>query len=212
MITRAPKHTVIKQGWLSNIFYHSLGLSKYCLLKSDCRLSERLRDAPHKLWVCLSKKEGKVIDAHCSCMANEFYLQSCCCSSILYRKAAMRLGLTNPACTTKACEWLPNRKDVRPIKIKDLNLNRDDFGKRGKKRQKIISTPKKNYDPLIDSNRKALNFKDISTALEKVIPKSVLSTVMLKPKIDFIREVVSVKDISTDITLLFCCQSQWRNF
>ena len=38
--------------------------------------------------------------------------------------------------------------------------------------------------------------------MEKVIPNSVLSTAMLKPKIDFIREVVSVKDISTDITCI----------
>ena len=57
-------------------------------------------------------------------------------------EAAMRLGLTNPACTTKACEQLPNRKDVQPVKIKDLNFNRDDFAKIGKKRKKMLSTPK----------------------------------------------------------------------
>ena len=45
-----------KQGWLSNISYHSLGSSKH----------ERLRNSPHKLWACLSKKEGKVIIAHCT--------------------------------------------------------------------------------------------------------------------------------------------------
>ena len=49
-------YSYFKQGWLSNISYHSLGSSKY----------ERLRNSPHKLWVCLSKKEGKVIIAHCT--------------------------------------------------------------------------------------------------------------------------------------------------
>ena len=136
-------YSYFKQGWLSNIFYHSFGSSKYCLLKSDCRPSEPLRDAPHKLWVCLSKKEGKVITTLCSCMAGMSSTCNHVAAAIFHVEAAMRLGLTNPACTTKACEWLPNRKDVRPIKIKDLNLNRDDFGKRGKKRQKIISTPEK---------------------------------------------------------------------
>ena len=47
-------------------------------------------------------------------------------------EAVIRLGFINPACITKACEWLPNRKHVQPVKIKDLNFNRDDFTKRGK--------------------------------------------------------------------------------
>ena len=48
----------------------------------------------------------------------------------------MRLRLTNPACTTKACEWHPNRKDVQPVEIKDLNFNRDELAKRGKTERK----------------------------------------------------------------------------
>ena len=122
-------------------------------------------------------------------------------AAALFRvEAAMRLGLTNPACTTKACEWLPNRKDVQPVKIKDLNFNRDDFAKRGKKRKKMLSTPKRNYNPLINNNQKTLTFLDIATALEKVTPDSVLSTALLKPKIDFVREVVSMREISSDVT------------
>ena len=112
----------------------------------------------------------------------------------------MRFGLINPACTTKACEWLPNRKDAQPVKIEDLNFSRDDFAKRGKKRKKMLSTPKRNYNPLINNNQKTLTFLDIATALEKVTPDSVLSTALLKPKIDFVREVVSMREISTDIT------------
>ena len=48
---RSNAHSYFKQGGLSNICYHSLGSSKYCLLKSDCHPSERLRDSLHKLWV-----------------------------------------------------------------------------------------------------------------------------------------------------------------
>ena len=57
-------------------------------------------------------------------------------------EAAVTSGLTNPSCTAKSCEWLPNRKDVKPIKLKDINLKHDDFGKQGKKKSKISSITK----------------------------------------------------------------------
>ena len=54
--------------------------------------------------------------------------------ALLFRvEAAVRLGLPNPACTTKPCEWLSNRKVVKPLKIKDMELSRDDYRKREKK-------------------------------------------------------------------------------
>ena len=64
----------------------------------------------------------------------------------------------------------------------------------------MLSTPKKNYNPLINNNQKTLTFLDIATALEKVTPDSVLSTALLKPEIDFVLEVVSMRQISPDIT------------
>ena len=37
-------------------------------------------------------------------------------AAALFRvEAAMRLGLTNSACTTKSCEWLQNRKGIQPV-------------------------------------------------------------------------------------------------
>ena len=67
-------------------------------------------------------------------------------------EAAMRLGLTNPACTTEVCEWLLNRKDVQPVRFKDLNFNRDDLTRKGRKRKKMLSTLKRNNSPLINNN------------------------------------------------------------
>ena len=75
-------------------------------------------------------------------------------AAALFRvEEAMRLGLTNPACISKACEWLPNRKNLQPVKIKDSNLKRDDLAKKGKKRKKMLSTPKRNYNPLINQQQ-----------------------------------------------------------
>ena len=100
-------------------------------------------------------------------------------TAALFRvEAAMKLGLPNLSCTTKTCEWLPNRKDVQPVKVKDLKFNRNDFAKRGKKG--------KNYNQLINNNQKTLTFLGIAEALEKVIPDGVLSTALLKPKIVFV--------------------------
>lgn len=41
--------------------------------------------------------------------------------ALLFRvDAAVTCGLTNPSCTAKTCEWLPNRKEVRPKNMVDL--------------------------------------------------------------------------------------------
>ena len=61
----------------------------------------------------------------------------------MYRgEAAIRIGLTNPTCTSNANEWLPNRKTTEPKKIKDLDFSREDFGQRGKKRP-LVASPKR---------------------------------------------------------------------
>ena len=74
-------------------------------------------------------------------------------AAILFRvEAAVRLGLSNPACTAKPCEWLPNRKVVKPLKIKDMELSRVDFRKREKKVNTCTSI-KKCFNPL-ESNIK----------------------------------------------------------
>ena len=50
----------------------------------------------------------------------------------MYRvEAAVGIGLTIPACTSNANEWLPNRKTIEPRKIKDLGFSQEDFGQRG---------------------------------------------------------------------------------
>ena len=57
-------------GWLGLISYHHIDeKSKLCLLRADCRPSQRLNDTQHKIWVCVSKSDHKLKKAHCSCMA-----------------------------------------------------------------------------------------------------------------------------------------------
>ena len=88
-------------------------------------------------------------------------------TAALFRiEAAMRLGLANPSCTTKTCEWLPNRHDAFPCRAKNMNLNRDNFTKCEIPAKKLLSSPKKNYNPLKNCMKKILSFDDMVKVLE----------------------------------------------
>lgn len=78
-------------------------------------------------------------------------------AAALFKMATtIQLGLSNLACTAKPNVWLPNRKDVTSCKTLDMDLNCDDFKKRGKSNRKVLSTPKKNFK-LVHSIEKVLN-------------------------------------------------------
>ena len=106
-------------------------------------------------------------------------------------EAAVRTGLTNPSCTSSPNQWLPCRKDIEPTKIKDLNFDRQDFAKRGKKKRPIAASAKKKFNPLAKSDKKLLSLIDFASALEEIVANSILFTAVLKPKIDFVREIIT---------------------
>ena len=58
-------------------------------------------------------KDGVIKSAHCDCMAG---MSETCnhVAVLLFRvESAVRPELSNPACTAKPCEWLPNKKVVK---------------------------------------------------------------------------------------------------
>ena len=58
----------------------------------------------------------------------------------MYRiETAVRIGLTDPASTSNANEWLLNQKTIGSKKIKHLYFSREDFGQKWKK--ETISSP-----------------------------------------------------------------------
>ena len=134
-------------GWLSSLNFHAIpDESKFCSLKTTCRPSQRITDVPHKLWVCLCKKSGKILKAHCTCMAG--FSQTCnhIAAALCRIEEAVRMGLTNPSCTKTACEWLPKNKLVKQVKLKNLKLSMGDFGRRGRKLPELNCSPKKKFD------------------------------------------------------------------
>lgn len=110
-------------GWLGKISILFLD-SALCVMKADCRPSERVNDPDHKVWICLTKKEGTIKAAYCSCMAG---MSETCnhVAALLFRiEVAVTCGLTTPSCTEKASGWLPNRKEVKSMQVKDMILSR----------------------------------------------------------------------------------------
>ena len=173
-----------KCGWLQQLYYNEIGEdSQYCILKSECRKSEKINDPFHKLWVIFNKKSAKVMCAHCTCMAGLSQTCNHIAASLFRIEAAVRNGLTNPACTSEKSEWLPNRGEVAPQKVADMNFNRDDFGQRGKKKRSLVGTPKRSFDPISSSNQKLLNLSDIAKALETVAPLSIVFQAVPQPEI-----------------------------
>ena len=100
-------------------------------------------------------------------------------------EAAVCTGLTNLSCTSSANEWLQWRKHIEPTKTKDLKFDREDFPQCGRKKRSLVASPKKKFNQLAKSDKKTLPLTDLASALEEIVPNSILSTAVPKPKIDF---------------------------
>ena len=131
-------YSYYKSGWLQHLQYHNLSGS---IIRGKCRKSRSIKDSFHNFWI-IFEKVTKIRTCHCTCMA---VMGETCnhVAAAMYRvEATVRIGLTNPACTSNANEWLPDRKTIEPKIIKDLDFGLEDFPQRGKK-ETISSFTKK---------------------------------------------------------------------
>ena len=194
-------------GWLNPLSYHPVSESStVCVLKSACKQSQRINDTPHKLWVCLAKKSGKILKAHCTCMAGIGQTCNHVAAALFRIEAAVRMGLTNPSCTTTACEWLPNNKAVRMTRIKDLKLSRAKFGKQSKKQSELNCSPKKRFDPTANISEK-LSFMKVSTAIRNVCTEDESIIFTAEPKACTV-EVPKARELHTIDEFLCASETQ----
>ena len=126
----SKSYSYYKSGWLYSLQCHNLSGSKYCIIRRELRKSQSIIDLFHKLWIIFEK----IRTYHRSCVANIGKRFNHVAAAMYRVKAAVRIGLTNPACTRNANERLPNWKTNEPKKLKDLDFSWEDFGRRGKKR------------------------------------------------------------------------------
>ena len=195
-------YSYYKSGWLQPLYFHKLSGSKYCIFKGECRQYQRINEINHKLWIIM-EKSGKIRSCHATCMTGMG--QSCNhVAAAMYRiEAAVRNRLNNSSCTSIVNQWLPNYKNVQPMKIKGMNFGREDFGQRGKEKQSFVSTPKKKKNPLCkQGDMKMLTFNDFAEGLKDICPESVLFSAVPKPDADFVKDLV--KQQTSKVLENFC--------
>ena len=109
-------YSYYKSGWLQPLQYHNLSGSKYCFIRGQCRKYQSIKDSFHKLWIIL-EKTAKTRTCHCTCMAGIGETCNHVAAAMCRVEAAVRIGLTNPTCTSNASEWMPSRKTIQPKRI-----------------------------------------------------------------------------------------------
>ena len=170
---------------------------KVTLVKTSQEVESQLKE---ELCLYIMQKSGNILRAHCTCMAGMGSTCNNIAAALFRTEAAVGLGLINPTCTEKTCEWLRNKKNVNPVKIKDIILNRQDTCNRGKTVKRLLTTPKKNYDRLVQPQRQQLDFQDFSDKLKEIVPGSVLYTAVPKRKEKlFVRETLSTSEIKSEL-------------
>nr|XP_054759987.1 uncharacterized protein LOC129266168 [Lytechinus pictus] len=123
-------YSYFASGWLGEVYLHEIDPSvEFCFLKAKCRPSQRIRDTPWNVWVSINKKTGWVQSAYCTCFAG--FGSSCNHVAALLFKIdyAWRQGLTNPACTSRECEWsaFSGRTTVEPKRLCEMTWKSPKF-------------------------------------------------------------------------------------
>ena len=62
-----------------------------------------------------------------------------------------------------------------------------------KNKRPLVASPKNWFDPLKNCDLKPLSIKDFDKAIYQVFSQSILHTAVPKPKMHFVREVISKK-------------------
>ena len=99
-------------------------------------------------------------------------------------------GLTNPSCTSSANECLPCRRDIEPTKIKESNLDIEDFAQHGKKKRPLVASPKKKFNPLTKLDKKTFSLIEFALALEEIVPNRILSAAVWSLKLSLFNKLL----------------------
>ena len=106
---------VCAEGWMSTL--QSKTWSDAVVIKGEVKPSQR-SGVLYKTWVAV-KKSGEVISGHCTCMAG---LSEVCnhVGAVLYK--CMQQASEQQSSTSLPNQWLPARKIVAPVPIKDVKF------------------------------------------------------------------------------------------
>ena len=98
---------------------------------------------------------------YCSCMVGISQTRNHVAAALFRIEAAVRMGLTNPSCTSKPFEWLPNKSVVKATTTKRPEVNTRGLWEKRKDKAELNCSPKESYTPNIDEPCN-LTFTDVS--------------------------------------------------
>ena len=135
--------------------------SKHVFLKGCVSPSQKIRDDPHKVWVCLeaTKSDSTILTSWCTCTAGTAEVCNHVIALLYKVNFAYKKAYISPACTSVPQGWNKGTKrDVLPNQIKNLVFRkdkkmRDDTAKE----QGPNATLKKQFDPRKPQYRQLTN-------------------------------------------------------
>ena len=119
--------------------------SPVAFVKGFVEPSQRTSEKAHKPWLCLDKKNGYIVSAHCTCLAGLGEACSHAAALMFSIEAVSQSGINSaPACTAIKCLWNQYYKEkVTPIQAEHLDLSHPTHGQLKRKRKVRIPPPGK---------------------------------------------------------------------
>ena len=135
--------------------------SKFTFLKGNVSPSQRLRDDPHQVWICVEgeKTDCRVVTSWCTCTAGTG--EACNhVIALLYKvNYACNKEYISPACTSIPQGWNKGtKKEVTPNKLKNLTFRKDKKTKKASNRDiEMNQSLRKVFDPPKPQDRQLTN-------------------------------------------------------
>ena len=134
--------------------------SKFTFLKGNVSPSQRLRDDPHQVWICVEgeKTDCRVVTSWCTCTAGTG--EACNhVIALLYKvNYACNKEYISPACTSIPQGWNKGtKKEVTPNKLKNLTFRKDKTKKASNRDIEINQSLRKKFDPRKPQDRQLTN-------------------------------------------------------
>ena len=181
-------YTFFISGWVQTIIHKRLP-AENIIFRADVRPSYRVTEKPHHPWVAVSS-EGKVLAAHCDCMAG--LGESCShIAAVLFKiEAAVRGGYTTSACTDEPCQWNACFvKKVEAAPVARINFYKDPVKERLRRSKNI--RPRQPAPP--SEEQKYIFLQSLAEG-----PENVVGLCTFK---DFSHKFVSTQQIPTKVCL-----------
>ena len=166
-------------GFVDTVLFTKCPLgNKQMFLKGCVSPSQKLRDDPHKVWICLegTKSECRIVTSWCTCTAGTAEVCNHVIALLYKVNFAYKKTYTSPACTSVPQGWnRGTKKDVQPSQIKNLVFRKDKKTHEDSAKDQGASLKLKNqFDPRKPQDRQLTNERvsALVTSIMESIPSA----------------------------------------